>query len=186
VRDVVPAVPGPGEEGVVLGVAQVCAGVLGAQLDRHQGHPAADVVDGDGVAEDDALVRDDVPEGGAVLEVLLGAGRLEEAARELVAADAEVQLVAGVLRRARDAEPAPALRGIGVRGVDPGGRRGEVERQRERAVDDAAVSREVGSREVGSREVGSRDRGDLCERLGRRIRIHRSSMPATAAPVMPA
>jgi hypothetical protein len=135
----VAAVIGVGEEGILLGVAQVRSAVPRDELDRYQGHPAAQVVHGHGVGEDDALVRHDVAESGAVLKPLLDAGRGEDALCELVAADPEVQLVACVLRRARDAEPAPAPRGLGVCGVYLAGRRRQVSGQSEGTVDDRQV-----------------------------------------------
>ena len=158
------AVIGVGEEGVLLGVAQERPGAAGEQLDRDQGRPAAQAVHGNGVAENEALARDDVAEGRAVLQAFLLAGRREDTAGELVAAHAEVQLVAGALRRARDAEPAPALGGVGVRGVHPRGRRGQLTLDREGAMDDRPADRSDGS--------------DICRRLGRGIGMHRSSMPA--------
>jgi hypothetical protein len=142
VRRVVRAVGGVGEEGVLFGVPEPGAGVVRRQLDRHERDPVPHVVHAQVVGEDKALAGHDVAERRVVLEAFFLPHGGEHAARDLLAADAEVQFVVGP---ARHAEPAAPLVVLGVGSEHASWRRIQVAFEGEHAMDNRTHAVHVSS-----------------------------------------
>jgi hypothetical protein len=138
--DVLLPVPAVGEERVLLRAAHMRAAAVRGQLDRHERYPAEAAVQDHLVAKDDPLIGHDVHEVGPVLDVLAHSRRRERTPGDLVPADPEVQLIVGCSRLAGNAEPPLSQRGIGEGREHAIRWHRQVERQRERSVEDVPVS----------------------------------------------
>src|SRR5579859_1058040 len=103
-------------------------------LDRHQRDQAALAIQQKLVDVDDSLLVEDVQKLSTHFDVFGNARGREGALRDLVSADAEVQLVPRVWGVAGSAEPASALRQIGESAKNAPHWRVELERERERTM----------------------------------------------------